>query len=87
MADVDYEIVTARGGDVGALVRLSLALFVEDAGTRDPFTDMGWRLAQGRDHFLSLISRNDALCLLARSRRTSVGYLAGYVGSRRCSGR
>ena len=76
---MDYEIVTAESGDVGALVRLSSALFLEDAGTRDPFTEVGWPASHGREHFLSLISRNDALCLLAKSGRTSVGYLAGYV--------
>jgi ribosomal protein S18 acetylase RimI-like enzyme len=79
VADVDYEIVTAGGGDIGALVRLSSALFREDAGGRDPFTDAGWPAAHGRDHFLSLITRNDALCLLAKSGRTPGGYLAGYV--------
>jgi ribosomal protein S18 acetylase RimI-like enzyme len=79
VADVDYEIVTAKSGDVGALVRLISALFREDAGERDPFTDLGWSAAHGRDHFLSLITQNDALCLLAKSGPTPVGYLAGYV--------
>jgi len=63
---VDRKIVTAGSGDFGALVRLCSALFVEDAGRRE--------------YFLSLISRDGALCLLARSGRTPVGYLAGYVG-------
>ncbi|HKH10324.1 MAG TPA: GNAT family N-acetyltransferase [Rubrobacter sp.] len=77
---VDHEIVAAEGGDVGALVRLSSELFREDAGIRDPYTDVGWPGKHGRDHFLSLISRSDALCLLAKFGRTPVGYLAGYVG-------
>ena len=77
---MDYRVVTAGGGDLGALVRLCSALFREDAGSRDPFTDVGWSVAYGRDHFFSLISRNDALCLLAKSGQTPVGYLAGYVG-------
>ena len=72
--------MAADGGDVGALVRLSSALFREDAGVRDPFTDVGWPRRHGRDHFLSLILRCDALCLLAKSGGTPVGYLAGYVG-------
>jgi len=76
---MDYEVVTAGSGDVGALVRLCSALFLEDAGTRDPFTDVGWPGAHGRHHFLSLISRDDAICLLANSGRTPVGYLAGYA--------
>ena len=77
---VDHKIVTAESGDIGTLVRLCSALFVEDSGTRDPLTDVDWPTAHARNHFLSLISRDDALCLLARSGRTTVGYLAGYVG-------
>ena len=79
MAEVDYEIATASSGDVGALVRLSSALFREDGGRRDPYTDVGWPAAHAREHFLSLISRDDALCLLAKYGGTAVGYLAGYV--------
>ena len=77
---VNYKATTAGGGDVGALVRLCSALFAEDAGSRDPFTDVGWPGVHGWDHFRSLISRSDALCLLAKSGRAPVGYLAGYVG-------
>ena len=79
-AGVNYKVTTAGGGDVGALVRLCSALFVEDAGARDPSTDVGWPGAHGWDHFHSLIARDDACCLLARSGRAPVGYLAGYVG-------
>ncbi len=84
---VDHKIVTAESGDVGALVRLCSALFLEDVETRGPFTDMDWPKAHARNPFLSLISRDDALCLLARSGRTTVGYLAGYAGERPRSGR
>jgi GNAT superfamily N-acetyltransferase len=77
---VDHEVVAAGSEEVGALVRLSSALFREDAGIRDPCTDVGWPQRYGRDHFLSLISRGDALCLLAKNPgRAPVGYLAGYV--------
>ncbi len=75
-----HEVVTARSEDVGALVRLCSALFREDAGRRDPCTNVGWPAAHRRNHFLSLISRSDALCLLTKSGRTPVWYLAGYVG-------
>ncbi|CAA9400812.1 MAG: hypothetical protein AVDCRST_MAG03-1206 [uncultured Rubrobacteraceae bacterium] len=76
---VDYGIVRAGEGDVGALVRLSSALFREDGGMRDPFTDVGWPEREGRDHFLSLVSRPDALCLLSKGSGPPVGYLAGYI--------
>ena len=80
VAGVGYEVVTAGKGDVGALVRLSSALFQEDGGMRDPFADVGWPEREGRDHFLSLISRRDALCLLSKPGRAPAGYLAGYIG-------
>ena len=76
---MDYEIVRAESTDVGALVRLSSSLSREDAGVRDPFTDVGWPEKEGWGHFLSLISGDDAVCLLAKSSRASVGYLAGYL--------
>ena len=84
---VEGKIVTAGGGDIDALVRLCSALFAEDAGTRDPSTDVGWPWAWGRDHFDSLISRDDALCLLAKSggRRSGTSPVAS--GSRPRSGR
>ena len=66
-------------GDVEGLVRLSARLFVEDAGGRDPDTDTSWPARRGREHFLGLLSREDAVCLLALSDGTKVGYLAGYV--------
>lgn len=78
--EVGHEVVAAESGDVGALVRLSSALFREDAGIRDPYTDVGWPREHGRDRFLSLVSHKDALCLLAKSGRAPVGYLSGYVG-------
>jgi GNAT superfamily N-acetyltransferase len=80
VVEVGHEVVAAGSGDVGALVRLSSALIREDAGIRDPCTDVGWPREHGWDHFLSLISWEDALCLLAKSGGVPVGYLAGYVG-------
>ena len=80
MVLVNRKVVTAGSGDIGALVRLCSALSAEDAGTRDPSTDVGWPGAHRWDHFRSLISRNDTCCFLARSGRAPVGYLAGHVG-------
>lgn len=78
--EVGHEVVAPGSGDVGTLVRLGSALFREDASVRDPCTDVGWPREHGWDHFLSLISREDALRLLAKSGGRPVGYLAGYVG-------
>lgn len=79
MAVVDHEIVTAGSGGVEALVMLCSALFREDAGTRDRWTDLCWPERYGREHFVGLISRADAVCLLALAGPTPVGYLAGLV--------
>ena len=76
---MDFEVVTAGGGDVESLVRLCGALFREDAGTRDPWTDLCWPDKYGWEHFAGLVSRDDAICLLALSGLTPVGYLAGLI--------
>ena len=70
---------TARTEDVEDIGALSAALFEEDAGTRDPFTNVGWPGEEGREHFLRLVRRDGAVCLLAVVEEATVGYLAGYV--------
>ncbi len=65
--------------DVEELVRLNVRLFLEDAGIRDPHTDTSWPARHGREHFLGLLSRDDAVCLLALREGAKVGYLAGYA--------
>ena len=74
-----YAIVHAEARHVGVLARLSGALFAEDAGVRDPLTDQGWPGEHGRGHFSDLIARDDAVCFLAFSGQTPVGYLAGLM--------
>lgn len=74
-----WRIVAADKEDVEELVRLNTRLFLEDAGIRDSHTDTSWPAKHGREHFLGLLSRNDAVCLLAWSSAEAVGYLAGYV--------
>lgn len=75
----EARIRAAFAEDVEDVVALSAALFAEDAGTRDPFTDVGWPGEEGREHFLRLVRREEAVCLLAVVDGTAVGYLAGYV--------
>ena len=72
-------IVAAGAGDVEELVCLNTRLFLEDAGTRDPRTDTSWPARYGREHFLGLLSRDDAVCFLAWLDAEEVGYLAGYL--------
>lgn len=75
----EARIRTARAEDVEDIVALNAALFREDAGTRDPFTHVGWPGEEGRGHFLRLVRREEAVCLLAVDGDVTVGYLAGYV--------
>ena len=74
-----FRILVAGMEDVGSVVDLNSSLFREDAGTRDPHTDLSWPAKHGRDHFLGLLENDDALCFLALSEENAIGYLAGYL--------
>ena len=76
---VGARVRAAAMGDVGTLVELSCALFREDAGTRDPSTNVGWPVEHGRGYFVDLMGRADGVCLLAEADGVPVGYLAGYL--------
>jgi GNAT superfamily N-acetyltransferase len=52
--------------DVPELVASAAALFAEDAGSRDPFMDLGWPAREGAAYYQGLVEDDDALCLLAR---------------------
>lgn len=67
-------------GDVGEIVGLSAALFREDAGTRDPFTNLGWPVEEGRGYFAAMVGGERSVCLVARVDGGVVGYLAGWLG-------
>ena len=72
----------AGADDVADIVELSSALFREDAGQRDPFTNLGWPEEEGWEYFAGLVAGDLSLCLLAGSADGVVGYLAGYVRER-----
>lgn len=65
--------------DVEGIVQLSSALFREDAGRRDPSTNLDWPSEEGREHFAGFVGQERRLCLIAESAGEMVGYLAGYV--------
>jgi ribosomal protein S18 acetylase RimI-like enzyme len=67
----------AEVGDVAIVVELSGALFREDAGSRDPSTNVGWPEEEGHEYFSDLIADENSICLLAEAGREVVGYLAG----------
>lgn len=69
-------------GDVAGLVGFSEALFREDAGSRDPFTNLHWPSKEGREYFSALLSEAGAVCFVAELAGEAVGYLAGRIGEK-----
>ncbi len=80
MSGTEVRVRRAGTGDVAEIVELSRALFREDAGRRDPFTNLGWPEEEGLAYFASLVSGAGSVCLLAEIAGRKVGYLAGRVG-------
>ena len=72
-------VVEATPSEIDALVDLEAALFLEDAGRYDPFSDPTWPERKGRKDFEDLISSPDGIVLAARSEDEVVGLLAGYA--------
>lgn len=79
MTQTDVRIAKATAADVPSLVELSLALFQEDAGQRDPFMNLNWPNEEGDEHYGRLVAGEESLCLLATAGQTPIGYLAGYL--------
>ena len=69
----------ARPADIEALIELEAALFAEDAGQHDPYSDTTWPHREGREDFEKLIASSDGLVLVARGSGPIVGLLVGYV--------
>jgi GNAT superfamily N-acetyltransferase len=67
----------AVAADVDAVVALNAALFREDSGQRDPFTDQTWPQREGRAYFADLLADPDSVCYLATCDDAPVGYLVG----------
>lgn len=65
--------------DIDDVVRLQIALFDEDAGTHDSFTDPAWPREHGHDDITTLLANDDAIVLVARHDGSTVGFLVGYT--------
>ncbi len=74
-----FVIDEATNDDVGAVVELESALFVEDAGRHDPHADTGWPAREGRRDAEQLLASPDATVLVARAAGAVVGMLVGYA--------
>jgi ribosomal protein S18 acetylase RimI-like enzyme len=79
MTEKEIEIRRATETDVQSIVKLSYALFQEDAGQRDPFVNLEWPKEEGKEHYSSIVARYNGICLLAIVDGAIVGYLAGYT--------
>jgi GNAT superfamily N-acetyltransferase len=69
----------AGAGDLDVIAALNAALFREDAGQRDPFTDQSWPQREGRAYFAGLLDRPDTVGYLATCDGAPVGYLVGRI--------
>lgn len=79
MSGTEVRIRRAGKQDVMDMVRLSSALFREDAGRRDPRANLNWPREEGQEYFAGLVASTGGLCLLAEVGGEVVGYLAGRV--------
>ncbi len=75
----DVQVRTAELSDLDAIVELNYALFQQDAGQRDPYTNLDWTHEEGNEHFAHHITAESSLCLVAELDSRIVGYLAGYL--------
>jgi len=74
-----YEVVEATSSDIDPLVDLETALFLEDVGQHDPYSDPTWPTREGRKDFEDLIASPDGIVLAARTSGDFIGLLAGYA--------
>jgi GNAT superfamily N-acetyltransferase len=72
-------IRVAEPADLDELVELSAHLFAEDAGQRDPYTDLGWPRREGRGYFTGIIDNNRTRCWLAEVDGVIAGNLVGRI--------
>jgi GNAT superfamily N-acetyltransferase len=65
--------------ELKTIINLNHALFQEDAGTRDPFTNLNWPYEEGKKHFTKRIKGENNVCLLAEKNNEVIGYITGYI--------
>lgn len=76
---IDSAVRTATLSDLQAIVKLSHALFQEDAGQYDPSMNLDWALEEGFEHFRRHVTDNNSLVVVMELDDSIVGYLVGYV--------
>lgn len=73
------KIRPAQRDDLDAIVDLSIGLFVEDAGQRDPYTDLEWPRREGHGYFSRILSDSATTCWLAEVDGAPAGSLVGRI--------
>jgi GNAT superfamily N-acetyltransferase len=72
-------IRTATLADLDVVVALSVALFAEDAGQHDRYTDLGWPSCDGHEYFGGVLDGPWTRCFLAEVDRAVCGALVGRI--------
>jgi GNAT superfamily N-acetyltransferase len=75
----EIQIREAKKWDVEPIVELSVALFREDAGQRDPFMNLDWPREEGAAYYARFLSGGDRVCFVAEADGWLVGFLTGYA--------
>jgi GNAT superfamily N-acetyltransferase len=76
---MEVTIRTAGRRDLDDVVALSVALFAEDAGQRDPHTDLEWPRREGHEYFGGLLTGPTTRCWLAEVDGDVAGALIGRI--------
>jgi GNAT superfamily N-acetyltransferase len=64
-------------GEATALAELNQLLYLEDAGTHDPFTDVDAARADAMNYFTGFLDDESTTAFLAMENGSAVGYLSG----------
>jgi GNAT superfamily N-acetyltransferase len=73
------KIRTAGRADLDAVVGLAVELFAEDAGQRDPYTDLDWPKREGHAYFGRIIQDATTNCFLAEVDGEIIGSLVARI--------
>jgi ribosomal protein S18 acetylase RimI-like enzyme len=65
--------------DLDDVVALAVQLFAEDAGQRDPYTDLDWPRREGHEYFGGLFGGPSTRCLLAEADGVIAGSLVARI--------
>ena len=82
MTNSHVDIRKATLVDIDDIVALNHALFQEDAGQRDPFTNLNCPKEHGKTYFSQLLAQDNSICFLAEDDGEIIGYLIGYLKSK-----